>query len=58
MVRNRDIPGYGEAWGVNIATENTTMRGGGEIRPGDLLMGLIDGNNKQLVYYRHLRRLN
>lgn len=56
LVRHSNLPGYGELWGVNIITKRIVI-GTIEHLPGDLVMSLDDGKG-QVVYYRHLRRMN
>ncbi|WP_346353088.1 hypothetical protein [Azotosporobacter soli] len=55
LIRNAQIPGYQEKWGVNII-EKKFQAAGVDHLPGDMLMSLEDGTGK-VVYYRHLRRM-
>jgi hypothetical protein len=56
LVTAAHLPGYEEVWGVNIITEEFKM-GEIELRQGDILMTLAGGEDRGIVYMRHLRRL-
>lgn len=56
MVTSPNMPGYQEAWGVNMITVETKL-GTIDVKPGDLLMTLAGGEDGGPMYFRHLRRV-
>ncbi len=56
-VTNPQLRDYVEIWGVNVFVKDGSLASVLPVNEGDLLMSLQSSVSNEIVYYRHLRRL-